>query len=141
MKHDEIDFVTKRIIKSDPPIFEIPHLVKIVEHEVLAVCESARGALNFAQLMFKNVEPGNIRLSLHAGSVNIDSAEGKPTVEGIALTEVSTITNQALPGLIYCSELVASVLFLDRQDILFHPVGIIEVGEKKKALEVFTIDL
>ena len=141
MKHDEIEYLTKRIVKSDPPIFEVPLLVKIEGNNVLAVFESARGVLNFAQLMFKNVESKKVRISLHAGPVSIESTVGGPTIDGAALAEASTITQNALPGLIYCSDQVAAVLLLDRQDILFHPVGIIEIGVNQKSLEMYTVDL
>jgi hypothetical protein len=108
---------------------------------VFVVCDSARGVLNFAQLMFKNVEPKNTRLSMHVGSVSIDSTVSGSSIEETALVEVSTITLNAMPGLFYCSDQVAAVLLLDRQDILVHPVGMIEIGESKKSIEIYTIDL
>jgi hypothetical protein len=128
-------------VKSDPPIFEIPQVVRVEENIILAACESARGALNLAQLILKNIKPGNVRFSLHAGPVSIDQfAKGLP-VTGATATEISIITKNALPGLIYCSEQVAAILVLDRQDLLFHPVGKIEVPEDQKGIDVFTIDL
>ena len=141
MTHDEIEYLTKRIVKSDPPIFEVPLVVKVDENNILTVCESARSALNFAQLIFKNGKPENIRLSLHAGPVSVDQSGSAPSVNGAAIAEINTITKNALSGLIYCSDQVAATLVLDRQDLLFHQVGIIEVDEKRKSLEVFTIEL
>ena len=141
MKHNEIEYLTTRIVKTDPPIFEVPQVVMVDENIVLAACESARGAMNFAQLILKNAKPENVRLSLHAGPVSIDQSGGAPSVKGAATTEINIITKNALPGLIYCSEQVAAILVLDRQDLLFRPVGKIEVAKDQKDIEVFTIDL
>ncbi len=140
MKHDEIEYLTSRIVKSDPPIFEVPLAVTIDGSMVLAACESARGAMNFAQLILKNATPGNVRLSLHAGPVSIDQTGSVPHVNGVAVTEIQAITKNALPGLIYSSDQVAAILILDRQDLLFHPVGKIEMA-KEQDIEVFTIDV
>ena len=140
MKHDEIEYLTKRIVKADPPIFEMPELINVTDDKVLGVFASARGALNFAQLIIKNAKTKNVQLSLHAGPVSLHQSGDASSVDGTAVSEIINMSHHALPGLMYSSELVAAILVLERQDLLFHPVGRIEVGDKKD-LELYTVDL
>ena len=141
MKPDERDHLIKRIVKSVPALFEVPQLFEIDEKNLLTVFASARGAMNFAQQIIKNVKLHNMQLSLHAGPVTISQDGHKETITGTTVTEINAISSHGLTGLIYCSEQVVAILAMERQDLLFHPVGRIDVGEEWKAIDVYTVDL
>ncbi|MBK5278120.1 MAG: DUF4071 domain-containing protein [Bacteroidia bacterium] len=141
MKLDEIDYLIKRIVKLDPPIIEAPHVVVVDEDSLVAAFTSARGAMNFVQLIVKNGKPETMRISLHAGPISIESQNNNPSITGTTLVEINAISSHALTGLIYCSEQVAAILVMERQDLLFHPVGRIDLGEEWKEMEVYTVDL
>ncbi len=141
MKHDEIEYLSKRIVKSDPPLLEEPQVVHVDENRLLAVFTSARGAMNYAELINKSTKPEAMRLSLHAGPITIDHHNDNQIVTGSTVKEVNAISDNALTGLIYASEQAAAILLLDRQDLLFHPVGRIDFGQEWKEMEVYTVDL
>jgi hypothetical protein len=141
MKNEEIEYIITRLVKSDPPLIEEPQFIKIDVNSMLAIFTSARGTMNFAQLLSKSIAPESIRMILHAGPVTIEDKDGLTTVTGTTHKEINLISNHALSSLTYCSEQVAAILVLDRQDLLFHPVGKIEVVDDQKDIEVFTIDL
>jgi hypothetical protein len=141
MKPEEMDQIIKHIIKSDPPILEVPESIDNNERSFLMVFTSARGAFNFGQLISRNVKPHNVQLSLHAGPLSIDRQEGQHGITGTTFMEVNAISKHALPGLIYCSEQLAALLVMERQDLLFHPAGRIDFGDEWKEMEIYTIDL
>jgi hypothetical protein len=141
MKPEEMEHLIKRIVKSDPPIFEVPEVIDIDETGIIAVFSSARGAINFAFMMTRSVKPETIRLSLHAGPITIDNLNGSRKVKGSTTKEINAISSRAITGLIYCSEHVAAILVMERQDLIFHPVGRIDFGDEWKEMEIYTIDL
>jgi hypothetical protein len=140
-KSEELDQIIKHLTKSDPPILEIPERIQHQEESFVTVFNSARGAFNFAQLILKNVKPQNIQMSLHAGPISIERQGDQHILTGTTLNEIKAISNHALPGLVYCSEQLAALLVMERQDLLFHPVGRIDLGHEWKEMEIYTIDL
>lgn len=140
IKPEEMEQILKHIIKSDPPILEVPEYMDNNDRSFLMVFTSARGAFNFAQLVIKNVKPQNIQLSLHAGPIAVDNHDG-PQITGTTIGEINAISSNSLTGLIYCSEQLAALLVMERQDLLFHPVGRLDLGHEWKEMEVYTIDL
>ena len=140
IKTEEMEQIIRHITKSDPPILEVPEYVDHHERSFLIVFTSARGAFDFAKLILRNVKPHNVQLSLHAGPIAIDHKESQQTLIGATLREINAISSYALPGLIYCSEQLAALLVIERQDLLFHPVGRIDLGDQWTEMEIYTID-
>lgn len=140
-KAEEMDQIIKHLAKSDPPILEVPEHVRHQEKSFVTVFNSARGAFHFAQLVLKSVKPENIQLSLHAGPISIDRQAEQHLITGSTVSEINAISSHALPGLVYCSEQLAALLVMERQDLLFHPVGRIDLGHEWREMEIYTIDL
>jgi hypothetical protein len=140
MKLEEMEHLIKRIMKSDSPIFEVPQVIDIDESAILAVFSSARGAMNFALLLTKSRKPETIRLCLHAGPIIIDDLSSSQKVIGSTIKEITAISSRAITGLIYCSEQVAAILVMERQDLIFHPVGRIDFGDELKEMEIYSVD-
>ena len=141
IKPEEMEQIIKHITKSDPPILEVPEYIINEGKSFLTVFTSARGAFDFGQLILRSVKPQNVQLSLHAGPIAIDHQESQQNITGTTITEINAISSHALPGLVYCSEQLAALLVMERQDLLFHPVGRIDLGHEWKEMEIYTIDL